>query len=331
MRNPWPSPEEAVQMPVEDLALRALDRLATTPADRLGALLTRDGFINTEVTQTEAARRRRPGIPTVTRSEEALALHPQLARAYAEAWDLCLARGWLAEEPQRPHSVFVTRLGEQRLREYRAESDVPASQRARAREHEGSSPGRGAPDQRSEAAAAPITSPPVTATMAANTFAAALDDDTSLFLFDGELLHPVDEVTFFALGGTRGTVGRLTREEFEQVRLGPALAKMFDDGTLVKGSADPIYVIEHGRKRWVPDMETLAALSKKQPYRVISDHALDRLADGPPVPSVTAKERFRSPLFGRLERIPSTVAFAADLVTVGGAVAGVVTKLAGLW
>jgi hypothetical protein len=159
---------------------------------------------------------------------------------------------------------------------------------------------------------------------------AKVGDDRTRFLFDGEQLRPVDELSFFALGGATRTIEHLTQTELERLPAGPPLSKMFDDGTLVKGSADPIYVIELGRKRWVPDMETLAALSKKHPYKLISDEALDRIPDGAPMPSVTAKSQLRSPLFGRLRRIPATVAFAADLVTVGGAVAGI-AKLAGLW
>jgi hypothetical protein len=41
MRRPFPGPEEAPSMDLEDLAMCILDRLATTPADRRGALMTR--------------------------------------------------------------------------------------------------------------------------------------------------------------------------------------------------------------------------------------------------------------------------------------------------
>jgi hypothetical protein len=315
-------------MPVEDLALRVLDRLATTPSDRLGALLSREVFINAEVTQTEVARRRQPGIPSVTRSEEALLLQPELARAYAEAWDYCLARGWLAAEPQRPRFVFVTRLGQERLHEYRTANGASVHAAADG-ERESAAYDLSPHDDAAEAEprAVPALAVP---SIAAERFVAAVGDDHTLFLFDGERLRPIDELSFFALGGTRGAVKRLQRDALARRPLGPPLSKTFDDGTLVKGSADPIYVIERGRKRWVPDMETLAALSKKQPYRLISDEALDLLPDGPPVPSVTAKNQLRSPLFGRLRRLPPTVSFAADLVTVGGALAGI-AKLAGLW
>jgi hypothetical protein len=46
MHNPWPSADEAVAMPVEDLALRVLDRLGTSPDDPFHSLYSRQPKIH---------------------------------------------------------------------------------------------------------------------------------------------------------------------------------------------------------------------------------------------------------------------------------------------
>lgn len=121
MHKPWPDAPDAVAMPVDELALRVLDRLANTPNDPYDSLLRRASFVNREVTEYEGRRRHVDNLTTVTTSDEALVRHPALARAYGEAWDLAVARGWLADDPQRPGSVYVTGRGEQALAAYRAD------------------------------------------------------------------------------------------------------------------------------------------------------------------------------------------------------------------
>jgi hypothetical protein len=121
MHKPWPSPEQAVDLPVEDLARHVLDRVASTPPDRFGGPLTRNGFINAEVTDAVAAERARPNRVTQTTSQEARELRPELVHAYAEAWDHCERQGWLAGDPGRPGAVFITRRGNQTLADYRSD------------------------------------------------------------------------------------------------------------------------------------------------------------------------------------------------------------------
>lgn len=182
---------------------------------------------------------------------------------------------------------------------------------------------------RSRTAGAPARIEPLAAGTFLSTPTSPGDASVELFFFDGEQARPIDELTLFALGGSELSLHRIARDRLASLSIGPPLSRTFEDGTLIKGSDDPIYVVADGRKRWIPDMETLAAYSKRQPYRIISDAALAQVPDGAPVPSVTA-HRLRSPLFGRLRWLPPTVGFAADLATVGATVGGI-AKLLGLW
>lgn len=117
MQKPWPSAQEAIKLDTDDLALRIVDRLDTTPT--LGILASRKGFIHREVSEAEAARLRRPGRPAVVRSEDAVADNPDLARAYGEAWDYAVRQGWIGEDPAARGRVYVTSAGDKRLAEYR--------------------------------------------------------------------------------------------------------------------------------------------------------------------------------------------------------------------
>lgn len=125
MVKPWPAPEEAVRLSVDDLALRILDRLDATPDDPMNSLLHRQGFINREVTEALSRERHRDRAMTVTTSEEGIGRFPEFAQALGEAWDYAKAQAWLSDDPTRPGYVRVTRLGESQLAVYRA--DRPAA------------------------------------------------------------------------------------------------------------------------------------------------------------------------------------------------------------
>jgi hypothetical protein len=129
MAKPWPDRDEAIAMPVEELALRLLDRLEVTRDDQQHSLLRKDWFVNGEVTRYVAGRRHIDGVMRMTRSEDALAAEPQLARAWSEAWDLAVREGWLADDPARRPYVYVTGRGRKALSSYRGGSkpSTPAS------------------------------------------------------------------------------------------------------------------------------------------------------------------------------------------------------------
>lgn len=127
MHKPWPDGAEAVALSVQDLALRILDRLDVTPDDPFHSLFSRRSFVERVVTEYETGLRRIPGQMTVTHSDTALARHPELAKAYGEAWDYAVRQGWLADDPSRRGFVYVTRAGEDALEDYRDDADVEAA------------------------------------------------------------------------------------------------------------------------------------------------------------------------------------------------------------
>jgi hypothetical protein len=130
MRHRWPSADEAIALPVEQLALRVLDRLWSTPADRVGDLLRQEAFVAQEVAQAEVSVRRRPGQVTIVDGRAAMAEQRTLARAYSEAWDYATRQGWLAQDPARPGFSFLTRSGEDRVRAYREhDASMPPADR----------------------------------------------------------------------------------------------------------------------------------------------------------------------------------------------------------
>ena len=140
MHKPWPKPVEAVQMPVQELADRVLDRLATTPSHAIGSLSTRQGLVRHEVSQAEVERRSLPGEVTIVDSRDAFAAHGDLSRAYGEAWDYCVRQGWLADDSSRPGYVYVTSIGEERMRQYRA-----GARRSQVADRTGPNAGHGTP------------------------------------------------------------------------------------------------------------------------------------------------------------------------------------------
>ncbi|MBI2303297.1 MAG: hypothetical protein HYU86_00930 [Chloroflexi bacterium] len=65
-----------------------------------------------------------------------------------------------------------------------------------------------------------------------------------------------------------------------------------EEGGLIKGSSDPIYIIQEGRLRWVPDGETFDALSLDwDAVSILPDWALACIPRANSLPSVTAHPR----------------------------------------
>ncbi len=114
-------------------------------------------------------------------------------------------------------------------------------------------------------------------------------NDQHLYLFDGSAKHAVDELSFYALGGSRGKLRHISDVILDAIPTGHPASRQLPDGTLIQGSNPEIYVVEQGHKRWIPDMETLSALSTHPLFRV-SQNAVSALEDGPPMPSVRDRE-----------------------------------------
>jgi hypothetical protein len=67
------------------------------------------GFISREVAQAEVDARKRPGQVTIVDSRAAIADQQALARAYTEAWGYAGWQGWLAQDPARSVSPYLSR------------------------------------------------------------------------------------------------------------------------------------------------------------------------------------------------------------------------------
>lgn len=123
MRRPFPGPDEAADLEIEELAMCVLDRLVTTRADRDG-LMTREQFVGHHVGEAyrEARRALQPYGAFSYDTETAKAAHPEYARALAEAWSFLESQGYLVREDGHARKVFVGRRGEERHAMYRGSS-----------------------------------------------------------------------------------------------------------------------------------------------------------------------------------------------------------------
>jgi uncharacterized protein (TIGR02391 family) len=83
----WPSPSEALELPVDELAMRVLRRLVDRPEDNKNA--RRNLVLSEDPTRGE------------------------VACAYAEAWDWLVTHNLISPKPDSETWFFVTRRGEQ--------------------------------------------------------------------------------------------------------------------------------------------------------------------------------------------------------------------------
>jgi hypothetical protein len=61
----------------------------------------------------------------------------------------------------------------------------------------------------------------------------------------------------------------------------------FADGTPIKGSTDPVFIMVHGQKRWIPNPQTFDALGLKwDEILVVPNQVIDPIARGPDYPSL---------------------------------------------
>jgi hypothetical protein len=108
-------------------------------------------------------------------------------------------------------------------------------------------------------------------------FLCQIDGPEVYLVFDAKRHHIIDWQTFLNAGFTQ-----------EQIRAcgasaayaeGPAITR------LLKGSSDPVYWLENGLRRHIPDMETFRALGyREQDIAVVSDELLATWPLGEPIP-----------------------------------------------
>ncbi len=118
MPLPWPSAEEVVALPVDELAIRILWRLVDAPDAP-----NRINFVSQVVQEA----RGHVGHASV----QALNEERELTFALSEAWDWLVAHGLLARDPRQTGGrefFFITRLGREIARD---ESAVPRLRAAR--------------------------------------------------------------------------------------------------------------------------------------------------------------------------------------------------------
>ena len=61
------------------------------------------------------------------------------------------------------------------------------------------------------------------------------------------------------------------------------------EGALVKGSPDPVWLLQGGQRRWVPNPDTLNYLQRNgHPYYTFSDNDINRIPRGSDIPAVQA-------------------------------------------
>jgi len=66
-----------------------------------------------------------------------------------------------------------------------------------------------------------------------------------------------------------------------------AFAQEYTEGTLLKGSGPPVYLVIHGQRRWIPDRHTFDALGLKwNAIGQIDDGKLEAIPRGPDYPSL---------------------------------------------
>jgi uncharacterized protein (TIGR02391 family) len=127
MPLPWPTAEDAWNMPVEQLALRVLERLIASDQRTQGSFPLRSGTIRSWVHDWDRA-------DGSTRSaSEAAQARPQLLDALAEAWEWLRANGFLApavgaSNQLSPDAFIVTRRGREIL-DYLEPLDMIRAQR----------------------------------------------------------------------------------------------------------------------------------------------------------------------------------------------------------
>jgi len=123
----WPTEREAVDLPVDDLGMRVLWRLADS---RSPSLLNGRNFI-LETPPTGGMASERSSMPGgVVVSSGGVSLRSEYARALTEAWEWLIARGMLApDRDQHGDWVFITRRG----REVAADRRGPERLRAERR------------------------------------------------------------------------------------------------------------------------------------------------------------------------------------------------------
>lgn len=113
MQPPWPTGVEAIEMPVDELAIRVVARLAATDWGLLNQTPLRTGQITTWVVQWEDSRSGRT-------QAEILQLRSSWVQALAEAWESARSDGLLAQAVSLNGNLdayVVTRRGVELLAE----------------------------------------------------------------------------------------------------------------------------------------------------------------------------------------------------------------------
>ncbi|MBZ5523583.1 MAG: hypothetical protein LAP21_15220 [Acidobacteriia bacterium] len=101
--------------------------------------------------------------------------------------------------------------------------------------------------------------------------------------------------------------------------IGPMIPVSYPDGTLIKGSGDPVSLISGGMRRWIPDPATFNAMGFSWgAIQTVSDAVYNSIPAGPQFPSVTQNQPVPLPVTPAATALPATIqptATAAALPT----------------
>lgn len=117
MHDLWPRGDEALNLPVEGLALLLLRVIGSGRLRERGVHLRRNVVVGVAVSQHYIEQLRAIGEtgPLQVDGSDAQRRFPDLTRKYGEAWDFLVREGLIAEDPASSGDFYVTTAGKARL------------------------------------------------------------------------------------------------------------------------------------------------------------------------------------------------------------------------
>jgi hypothetical protein len=124
-----------------------------------------------------------------------------------------------------------------------------------------------------------------------------------------------DPQTFNYMGLNSGAIVTVSDAVWAAVPAGPPLPSR-SDGTLLKGSTDPVYVMQNGQRHWIPDAITFNLMGYSwTAIQVVADNDLNAIPLGTQVPAEAVRPSF--PITGsRDDNFPGSGGFMHTDVTV---------------
>jgi hypothetical protein len=101
-----------------------------------------------------------------------------------------------------------------------------------------------------------------------------------------------DPQTFNYMGLDWGAINIISDADWAAIPAGPPLPSR-SDGTLLKGSTDPVYVMQNGQRHWIPDPTTFNLMGYSwSAIQVVADNDLNAIPLGAEVPPEAIRPSF---------------------------------------